>query len=165
MTSQSRRWWQPRPRRLTVVSLDQHPNSREVRGILDRLPTLTEQQIARLAHGWRDSAFLAHARNRALSPDSHLIIEVLTAFDALDGGDADPAVPVDSAVPADPAEPAGPDPAVPVTFGTALKPQIGNIAKKAIRDAMAAAYARPILGRADYIALIGPWRRTFPADD
>ena len=153
MTSQSRRWWQPRPRRLTVVSLDQHPNSREVRGILDRLPTLTEQQIARLAHGWRDSAFLAHACNRALSPDSPLIIEVLTAFDALDGGDADSAVP------------AGPDPAVPVTFGTALKPQIGNIAKKAIRDAMAAAYARPILGRADYIALIGPWRRTFPADD
>lgn len=163
MTSQSRRWWQRHARRLTVASLDEHPNSREVRGILDRLPTLTEQQIARLAHGWRDSALLANARNRALSPDSPLILDVLAAFDTLDdNGGADAAAPADSAAPS---EPAGPDPATPVAFGTALKPQIGNIAKRAIRDAMAAAYARPILGRADYMALIGPWRRTFPTDD
>lgn len=160
MTSQSRRWWHRRSRRLTVASLDDHPNSREVRGILDRLPTLTEQQIARLARGWRDSAFLANARNRALSPDSPLIVEVLAAFDTLDVSDLS-----DLSGGADSAAPAGADPATPVTFGTALKPQIGNIAKRAIRDAMAAAYARPILGRADYVALIGPWRRTFPTDE
>ena len=154
MTSQSKRWWQRHTHRLTVASLAEHPNSREVRGILDRLPTLTEQQIARLAHGWRDSAFLANARDRALSPDSPLVVEVLAAFDALDaaGGTSG-------------AEPAGPDSGTPTAFGTALKPQIGNIAKRAIRDAMAAAYARPVLGRADYVALIGPLRRTFPTDD
>jgi hypothetical protein len=131
------------------------------------VPHLTDSEISRLARGWRDNSFLAGARDHALSPDSPLIIDLLAAFDridavffgelddgGLDGADAAGAdldeVELDSGSP---------------THGTTLKPQLINTALKAIRDGLAAAYARPILGRAEYIALIGPWRRALPLVD
>ena len=40
---------------------------------------------------------------------------------------------------------------------TAVKPQVVKHALKAVRDAVAAVYARPVLSRAEYPALIGPW--------
>jgi hypothetical protein len=46
---------------------------------------------------------------------------------------------------------------------TAVKPQVMKHALHAVRDAVAAVYARPILSRAEYHALIGPWHRTFSA--
>jgi hypothetical protein len=132
--------------RLALGSLDEHPNSHEVRSILSRVPTLTENEMARLAGGWRDNNFLAGAREHALSPDSPLIVEVLAAFDSIDD------------------DPASFDTLASASSNTTLKAHVANIAGKAIRDAIAAAYARPILGRAEYIALIGPWRRAFPTD-
>lgn len=133
-------------RSLALSSLNEHPNSQEVRSILRRVPVLTEHEMARLAGGWRDNNFLAGARQHALSPDSPLIVEVLAAFDSIND------------------DPAELDPVGSAPSGTTLKPHVVNIAGKAIRDAIAAAYARPILGRAEYIALIGPWRRAFPTD-
>jgi hypothetical protein len=35
-------------------------------------------------------------------------------------------------------------------------------ALKAVRDAIAAAYARPVLSHGEYVALIRPWREVFP---
>jgi hypothetical protein len=139
-------------RRLVLTSLDEHPNLHEILGILAQVPRLTERQISRLAHGWRDNTFLAGARDHALSPDAPLIVDVLAAFDRADAvffddlGDDEPEGQVVDAA------------------GTALKPHLVNTALKAIRDALAAAYARPILSRAEYVALMGPWRCTFPAD-
>jgi hypothetical protein len=139
--------------------LEEHPNVREILGIVERVPYLTERETARLARGWRDNIFLAGARDHALSPGSPLIIDVLAMFDEVDvaffaspgvgmAGDDD-----DSGVDTAPAE----------VVTTALPAQV-TLASKAIRDALAAAYAKPVLSRAEYVALIGPWRRTFPAD-
>lgn len=132
-----------RQRRLS--SLEEHPNLHEILNILARIPHLTEREIARLAHGWRDNRFVAVARHHALSPNSPLVIELLAAFDRVDTMFAD-----DLARLRDPYDPYDP------------KPHIVNTALKAIRDGLAAAYARPILRRGEYAALIGPWRRALP---
>jgi hypothetical protein len=127
---------------MALTSLDEHPNLCEILDILGRVPRLTEREIARLARGWRDNTFLAEARHRALSPDSPLVIDVLAAFDRVDAVFFDD---LDDS-----------------SEGTL---PLVNTALKAIRDALAAAYARPVLTRAEYIALIGPWRRTLPSVD
>lgn len=139
-------------RRLVLTSLDEHPNLHEILGILAQVPRLTERQVSRLAHGWRDNTFLASARDHALSPDSPLIVDVLAAFDRIDAMFFD-----------DLGDDEAETQAIDVDC-SALKPHLVNTALKAVRDALAAAYARPILGRAEYVALIGPWRCTFPAD-
>jgi len=126
-----------------VDCLAQHPNAREVIDIVDRLSALSDYEIARLARSWRDNPYIATARARALSPDAPLILDVLSTFERIEAA-------------------ADPEAAGSTTVGTALKPHLTNLALKAIRDAIAAAYARPILRRAEYSALIGPWRRTFP---
>jgi hypothetical protein len=131
-----------------VSSLGQHPNLHEILSLLERVPQLTDREIARLAHGWRDNRFVAGARHRALSPTSPLVVEVLAAFDRIDTMFARDLVGLEN--PYDPYDP---------------KPHIVNTALKAIRDALAAAYARPILRRGEYVALIGPWRHAVPADE
>lgn len=136
--------WLSRDRGHGVVCLAQHPNAREVINIVDRLAALSDDQLARLARSWRDNAYIASARARALSPDAPLIVEVLSTFEQVEAA-------------------ADPETAGTTNVGTALKPHLTNLALKAIRDAIAAAYARPILRRGEYLALIGPWRRTFPA--
>lgn len=145
----------PRRRRAAPATLEEHPNVREILGIVERVPHLTERETARLARGWRDNIFLAGARDRALSPGSPLIVDVLAMFDQVDTAFfASPGVGLsgeDDGANAD-------------TVTTALPAQV-TLASKAIRDALAAAYAKPILSRAEYIALIGPWRRTFPTSD
>ena len=135
-------------RRRRFASLDQHPNLHEILNILARIPHLTDREIARLAHGWRDNRFIAGARHRALSPNSPLVIELLAAFDRVDTMFADDLARLDDAY--DPYDP---------------KPHVVNTALKAIRDGLAAAYARPILRRGEYVALIGPWRRALPAPE
>jgi len=122
------------------------------------VPRLTDREFARLADGWRDNTFLAKARDHALSPNAPLVVEVLTAFERVDAILFDPA-------PLDAEQTDDGEPAVRHALGVALRPQLANSALKAIRDALAAAYARPILGRAEYIALIGPWRRLFPSGE
>ena len=134
----------PRNRwRMTQVThLEQHPNLNEILGLLAQLPHVTDAQLPQLARGWRNTAYIADARAKALSPDSPLVLEVLACFEAVVALFAD-----DLAGEADYVT-------VPVNeTSTALK---------AIRDAIAAAYARPVLSRGQYAALLRPWRDVFP---
>ena len=126
----------------TVSRLEDHPNLPEVLGVLAQLAHIGDDDLVALADAWVNSPALAEARDRALSPESPLVVEVLAAFDALSSlfaddlaGDADYVV-VESAVTVR--------------------------ALKAVRDAIAAAYARPILSKADHAALLRPWRAVFP---
>lgn len=128
-------------RRTTIRRLEEHPNLAEVLGVLAQLAQVADEDLPRLADGWTNDAFVAQARQKALSPDSPLVLEVLSAFEAVSAlfeddlmGEA-PYVTIDRAV------------AV-----TALK---------AVRDAVAAAYARPVLTRAEHAALLRPWRGVY----
>jgi hypothetical protein len=139
-------WWRPRK---PVSSLDEHPNLTEILGIMAQVPRLSELDVAVLAHGWRDNTFIAGARDRALSPESPLVVDVLAAFDRVD------AVFFDDLADGD----AGPDADLADRSPRGLTPQLVSTALKAIRDALAAAYARPVLTRAEYGSLMAPWRR------
>ena len=126
----------------TVHRLEDHPNLAEVLGVLAQLAHVGDDDVVALADAWVNSPSLSAARDRALSPDSPLVLEVLAAFDALSSlfaddllGEADYLV-VDTAVTVR--------------------------ALKAVRDAIAAAYARPVLSRSEHAALLRPWRTVFP---
>jgi hypothetical protein len=124
-----------------VDRLEEHPNLRGILGILAQLVHTNDDELIRLAAEWRNSPQLAVARDKALAPDSPLIVEVLAAFDAL------------SAIYADDlsgAEYVTVDPAITAT------------ALRAMRDALAGAYARPVLSRSEYAALLRPWRTVYP---
>lgn len=129
-------------RRTKVFRLEDHPNLAEILGVLAQLAHIEDGQLEQLAHSWRNTVGVAEARRRALSPDSPLVIDVLAAFDAvgalyaddLDGG----------------------------CDYVSVDPDVASTALKAVRDAIAAAYARPILRRSEYSGLIGPWRSVFP---
>jgi len=130
-------------RRTTAIArLEDHPNLEEVLGVLAQLAHITDEDLGRLAGGWHNDPFLGQARSKALTPDSPLICEVLSAFDAVSAlfeddlrGDA-PYVAVD--------------------------PGVAVLALKAVRDAIAASYARPLLSRAEHGALMRPWRAVYP---
>jgi hypothetical protein len=130
-------------RRRQIRSLDEHPNLDEVLGVLALLPALDDAALHALALRWENTVLVADARARALTPDSPLILEVLTAFDAV------------SALYAD-------DLHGQAEYVT-LDPATTSLGLKAVRDAIAAAYARPALSRAQHAALIGPWRAVFGA--
>lgn len=146
-------------RRSLVVSLDRHPNVAEIVAILSRVPRLTTPEVAMLAYAWRDTSVVASARDRALAPDAPLVIEVLDAFDRVDAVfDDELTGRALGGFMGETIEPFTADGAA-----TVLKPAIVNVALKAVRDAIAAAYARPILRRGEYEQLMSAWRRVFPA--
>ncbi|KPM54678.1 hypothetical protein CcI49_06935 [Frankia sp. CcI49] len=124
-----------------IDRLEEHPNLRGILGILAQLVHTTDSELVSLAALWRNSGQLASARDKALAPDSPLIVEVLAAFDAL------------SAIYADDLTGA--------EFVT-LDPAITSTALRAMRDALAGAYAKPILNRSEYTALLRPWRTVYP---
>lgn len=124
-----------------VERLEDHPNLRGILGILAQLVHTTDDELIRLAAEWRNSPALAVARDKALSPDSPLVVEVLAAFDAL------------SAIYAD--DLAGAEYVL-------IDPAISATALRSMRDALAASYARPVLGRSEYAALMRPWRAVYP---
>ena len=128
----------------SIVSLDVHPNLPEILGVLAQLPHISDADLRRLAEGWHNTVFLAEARARALDPDSPLVLEVLAAFEAVQSLFADDVS----------GEPDYVD----------VEPEVAAVALKAIRDAIAAAYARPILSRAEHTALLAAWRTVFPTD-
>jgi hypothetical protein len=130
-----------------VSSLDLHPNLAEILGVLTQVPRLTGRDMANLAQGWRDTTFLHVARAHALGPDTPLVLEVLATFERVNQVFRDELSRTDFLMDDGPA--------------TAVKPQVVKHAMHAVRDAVAAVYARPILSRAEYLALIGPWHRTF----
>jgi hypothetical protein len=129
-------------RRTAIVRLEEHPNLAEILGVLAQLAHVEDEHLESLARSWRNTVAVAEARRRALSPESPLIIEVLAAFDAVAALYAD--------------DLSGDCDYVSVDPGTACT------ALKAIRDAIAAAYARPILSRGEYSCLISAWRSVFP---
>lgn len=129
-------------RQRTIDSLDRHPNLTEILGVLAQLPHVTDADLIELAAAWHNTVPVADARSRALTADSPLIVEVLATFDAVQDLFA-----------------------VDLTGGAdypTVDPDVATTALKAIRDAIAAAYARPMLRRAEYAALIGAWRSVFP---
>ena len=125
-----------------VRRLEEHPNLTAVMEVLARLAAIRDDDLPRLADGWVNSPWLAAARDRALSPDSPLVVDVLAAFDAVSALFAD-------------------DLAGEAAYVT-VDPQVTARALKTVRDAVAAVYARPVLTRAEYIALLRPWHAVYP---
>lgn len=125
-----------------VARLEDHPNLPEVLGVLAQLAHVSDEELRRLAEAWTNSVGVASARDHALRPDSPLICEVLAAFDALGALYAD-----DLAGEAD---------------YLVVEPAVVSTALKAVRDALAAVYARPVIARAEYAALLAPWRSVYP---
>ena len=126
----------------TVDRLEDHPNLPEVVGVLAQLPHVLDADLPRLAAAWANTPGLSRARDRALSPDSPLVVEVLAAFDAVAAlfeddlrGEAD---------------------------WVSVDPAVTATALKAVRDAIAASYARPVLSRSEHAGLLRPWRTVYP---
>ncbi|MCU1672617.1 MAG: hypothetical protein JWN77_730 [Frankiales bacterium] len=127
----------------TIGSLEEHPNLPEILGILAQLAHVRDDELPRLAEAWCNTIAVAEARDRALSPDSPLVLEALSAFEAV-------AALFDDDLRGEAAY---------VTVGC----DVTTTALKAVRDAIAAAYARPCLSRSEYQALLRPWRTVYPA--
>ena len=123
-------------------SLVEHPNAPVVRDVLTRISQITDSDLTRLAACWRDSLDIASARAAALSVDGPLVLEALAAFDAVSEVFADDLA----------GEP----------WAAPLQRSVVQLALKAVRDAIAAAYARPVLHPRQYIALMTPWLTVFP---
>ena len=129
--------------RATVVQrLEEHPNLSAILGVLAQLAHIGDDDLPRLAEGWVNSPSIAQARDRALGPDSPLVVEVLAAFDAVSALFADDLLGEASYVTVD--------------------PRVTTMALKTVRDAIAAVYARPVLSRAEYAALLRPWLAVYP---
>lgn len=131
-----------RRRIATIETLDTHPNLPEILGVLAQLPHISDRDLTRLAAAWHNTVALAEARARALDPDCPLVLEVLAAFEAVQALFDDDEDQYD---------------------GSADK-QTVTVALKAIRDAIAAAYARPVLSRAEHADLMAAWRAVYPTD-
>jgi hypothetical protein len=129
--------------RSTVVQrLEEHPNLTAVLGVLAQLGHIDDDDLPRLAAGWVNNPSVAQARDRALSPDSPLVVEVLAAFDAVTALFAEDLL--------------GQAPYITV------EPSVTVLALKTVRDAIAAVYARPVLSRSEYAALLRPWLAVYP---
>lgn len=127
--------------RLSIATLDDHPNLAEISGIVGRLPHVSDTALSPLAAAWKNSHQVAAARDQALRPDSPLICEVLSVFDAVQELWADD-----------------------LAGRTSLDADMVSTALKAMRDAVAAAYAKPTIARSAYRLLLQPWRSVYPTD-
>lgn len=125
-----------------ITSTETHPYCAEILGVLAQIVHLDDEGVRRLALAWRDNADVAKTRDKALQPDTPLILEVLSAFDSIAGLFADD---LDGSAP----------------YVTVPAP-ITALALKAVRDAIAAAYARPVLSTQEYAELSAPWHAVFP---
>lgn len=128
--------------RRTVERLEEHPNLDEVLGVLAQLAHVADDDLPRLAEAWTNHPAVADARDKALSPDSPLVLEVLAAFEALAALFEDDLLGEAAYVTVDPA--------------------VTSTALKAVRDAIAGAYAKPVLSRNEHAALLRPWRTVYP---
>jgi hypothetical protein len=126
----------------TISVLEEHPNLAEILGVLAQLAHIRDADIPRLADAWHNTVAVAEARDRALSPDSPLVLEALAAFEAV-GALFDDDIRGEAAY---------------VTVAS----DVTTTALKAVRDAIAASYAKPILSRAEYAALMRAWRIVYP---
>ncbi len=126
----------------TISALEQHPNLGEILGVLAQLAHIRDADLPRLAEAWHNTLAVAEARDRALSPDSPLVLEALAAFESLSAL-------FDDDIRGEAAY---------VTVAT----DVTTTALKAVRDAIAASYAKPALSRTDYTALMRAWRAVYP---
>ena len=126
----------------TISMLEEHPNLTEILGVLAQLAHIRDADLPRLAEAWNNTVAVPEARDRALSPDSPLVLEALAAFEAL-GALFDDDIRGEAAY---------------VTIAS----DVTSTALKAVRDAIAASYAKPILSRAEYAALMRAWRVVYP---
>lgn len=126
-----------------IQVLEEHPNLPEVLGVLAQLAHIGDAHLVALAGAWTNPVGVAQARDHALGPDSPLVCEVLAAFDAVQALFADDVR----------------GEAVYVT----VDPAVAVRGLKAVRDAIAASYARPVLTALEHDALMRPWRAVFPA--
>jgi hypothetical protein len=133
-----------RRRTVSIETLEDHPNLPEILGVLAQLPHISDRDLERLAAAWHNTVALAEARARALDPDAPLILEVLSAFEAVQSLFAD-------------------DVEGQLDY-CSIDPAVATVALKAIRDAIAAAYARPILNRTEHSGLLEAWRTVYPTD-
>jgi hypothetical protein len=129
-------------RRVTVSSLEQHPNLGEILGVLAQLPHIADTDLPDLAAAWHNTVYVADARAKALNPEAPLVMEVLAAFEAVQSLFAE-----DLSGEAD---------------YVTVDPGVTTRALKAVRDAIAASYARPILTRGEHNALMRAWRTVYP---
>ena len=125
-----------------ITRLDEHPHADEILGVLAQAVEVSDVQIGRLAAAWENSHLVAAARDKALQPDSPLIFEVLSAFESLAELFADDLSGEEAYV--------------------HVPPPVTALALKAMRDAVAAAYARPSLTPREYEALSAAWHSVFP---
>jgi hypothetical protein len=128
--------------RTRISRLEEHPNLHDVLAVLAQLAQVADEDLPRLANAWTNDAFVGQARGKALSPDSPLVCEVLSAFEAVSALFED-------------------DLRGEASYVT-VPPAVATLALKAVRDAIAAVYARPVLSRAEYAALVRPWRTVYP---
>ena len=128
--------------RRTVQELEDHPNLSEIVEVLAHLAHVGDRDLTVLAEHWTNNGMIAAARDRALGPDSPLVLEVLAAFEAV-------------------AELFSDDLAGEAAYVT-VDPSVTITALKAVRDAIAGAYARPVLTKPEHAALMAPWRAAFP---
>jgi hypothetical protein len=127
---------------MQMAHLEEHPNLNEILGLLAQLPHVADTDLPELARRWRNTAYIADARAKALSPDAPLVLEVLACFEAVVALFEE-------------------DLAGEAHYVTVPVP-VTTTALKAVRDAIAAAYAKPILTQGEYASLIRPWREVFP---
>ncbi|MCW2545042.1 MAG: hypothetical protein JWM40_2594 [Frankiales bacterium] len=130
------------PRRTYVRTLEEHPNLEEVLSVLAQLAHVADSDLPKLAEAWCNTTGVADARDKALSPDSPLVLEALAAFEALGSLFAD-------------------DLAGEAAYVT-VDPAVTSTALKAVRDAIAGAYAQPALSRQEHGLLMAPWREVYP---
>ena len=128
--------------RRTVDRLEDHPNLGDILGVLAQLAHVADRDLPLLADAWTNNSAVAAARDRALSPDSPLVLEVLAAFEAVAALFED-------------------DLRGEAAYLT-VDPAITSTALKAVRDAIAGSYARPVLSRSEHAALLRPWRTVYP---
>jgi hypothetical protein len=129
------------PRRTFISALEEHPNLAEVLGVLAQLAHVGDADLPRLAEAWNNNGAVADARDKALSPDSPLVLEALAAFEALSSLFEE-------------------DLAGEAAYVT-VDPAVTSTALKAIRDAIAGAYAQPVLTRGEHALLMTPWRTVY----
>lgn len=129
-------------RRDVIERLEDHPNLGEILGVLSQLAHVADGQLPVLAQAWTNTLQIAEARDKALMPDGPLIMEVLASFEAVASLFAD-------------------DLAGEAAYVT-VDPSVTTTALKAVRDAIAAAYAKPVLSRTEHQLLLQPWRSVFP---
>jgi hypothetical protein len=128
-----------------IGTLDAHPNVDEIRAVISRLPCISDTDLHRLARAWHNTTLLAEARRRALEPDSPLVVEALSWFDTLQSLYAD--------------EIRGEADYVNVDV------EVTSTALKAVRDAIAASYARPMLTTNEHSGLMNAWREVYPSNE